>query len=283
MVRLPRQVSPGRWEGREGKLLTDLLVVCEAGAALIKIPELHQGKWWETGGQQSYLIDTRRKEQFSPLVPYSFSPSLLFCWTRNAFYVVLSSLRSLSSKQTCPLPRVQEPEAARLSCLANVLVRIFWLLVIETQVNLFEAKEIHWLMWPARWGCGSVSQVWVSWSFLPLASLAVHRLAFTDRLALAVAGLQVPLPLPHPQHPHFCYPKKCQSKTLPPFSGPFLSQTLFIVVRGPQSLYQLCSPCAIPEAGLGCWLLCWLISGEQLGRPPLFWSSASRWRHNVGK
>lgn len=152
-------------------------------------------------------MDTRRKEQFSPLVPYSFSPSLLFCWTRNAFYVVLSSLRSLSSKQTCPLPRVQEPEAARLSCLANVLVRIFWLLVIETQVNLFEAKEIHWLMRPARWGCGSVSQVWVSWSFLPLASLAVHRLAFTDRLALAVAGLQVPPPPASPPHPTFAIPR----------------------------------------------------------------------------
>lgn len=45
---------------------------------MIKVPEPQQGKWWETGKQQCYLMGTSRKEQFSPLVSYSFYPFLLF-------------------------------------------------------------------------------------------------------------------------------------------------------------------------------------------------------------
>lgn len=112
---------------------------------------------------------------------------------------MLSSLRSLQSKQTCPLPRVQEPDVIRLSYLAGECIRrTFWLLVTEAQVNI-EAKGILWLMQLADLRMWQVSGVDGLCSLLSLVSLAVHRLNWYQQVGSSSCGLELAL-CPPPQH-----------------------------------------------------------------------------------
>lgn len=107
---------------------------------------------------------------------------------------MLSSLRSLQGKQTCPLPRVQEPDVIRLSYLAGECIRTtFWLLVTEAQVNI-EAKGILWLMQLADLRMWQVSGVDGLCSLLSLASLAVHRMNLYQQVGSSSLGeLRSPL------------------------------------------------------------------------------------------